>query len=110
FQEFVAKGFKWDRVHLFWVDERGVPPNDDQSNYGHAERDLIQPARIPQRQVHRIYGELQPAHAAERYVEEIREFFALEEGELPHFDIIHLGMGPDVHTASLFPGEPQIDD
>jgi 6-phosphogluconolactonase len=110
FEELVASGFKWDRVHLFWVDERCVPPADDFSNYGHAERDLLHPAHIPQRQVHRIYGELQPAHAAERYVEDIREFFELADGELPHFDIVHRGMGPDAHTASLFPGEPLIDD
>ena len=110
FEELVASKFQWDRVHLFWVDERAVPPADPLSNYGHAEHDLIQPAHIPQRQVHRIYGELLPSHAAQRYVEEIREFFALDEGQLPHFDIVHLGMGPDAHTASLFPGEPLIDD
>ena len=110
FEEMVASHFHWDRVHLFWVDERAVPPADPLSNYGHAEHDLIQPAHIPQRQVHRIYGELLPSHAAQRYVEEIREFFALDEVQLPHFDIVHLGMGPDAHTASLFPGEPLIDD
>ena len=110
FDELVASGFRWERVHLFWVDERAVPPGDELSNYGHAEHDLILPAHIPQRQVHRIYGELLPSHAAERYVEEIRDFFGLESGELPHFDIIHRGMGPDAHTASLFPGDPLIDD
>jgi 6-phosphogluconolactonase len=110
FEELVASGFRWDRVHLFWVDERCVPPNDPLSNYGHAEHDLILPARIPKQQVHRIYGELLPSHAADRYVDEIREFFALEPGELPHFDIVHRGMGADAHTASLFPGDPLIDD
>ena len=110
FSELVASGFRWDRVHLFWVDERCVPPGDPLSNYGHAEHDLIIPAHIPKHQVHRISGELLPSHAAERYVEEIREFFALEAGEIPHFDIVHLGMGADAHTASLFPGEPLLDD
>lgn len=110
FAELVASGFRWDRVHLFWVDERCVPPADPLSNFGHAEHDLIVPARIPHSQVHRIYGELLPSHAAERYVDEIREFFALESGELPHFDIVHRGMGADAHTASLFPGDPLIDD
>jgi 6-phosphogluconolactonase len=110
FAELVASGFRWERVHLFWVDERCVPPADPLSNYGHADRALIVPARIPKQQVHRIYGELLPSHASERYVEEIREFFDLEAGEMPHFDVIHLGMGADAHTASLFPGDPLIDD
>ena len=110
FEELVASKFRWDRVHLFWVDERCVPPGDPLSNYGHAEHDLINPAHISPHQIHRIYGELLPSHAADRYRDEIREFFALEQGELPHFDIIHLGTGPDAHTASLFPGEPLIDD
>ena len=110
FDEMVAVGFRWDRIHLFWVDERCVPPGDALSNYGHAEHDLILPARIPKHQVHRIYGELLPSHAADRYAEEIREFFGLEPGEMPHFDIVHRGMGADAHTASLFPGDPLIDD
>src|SRR5262249_44450497 len=110
FEELVASKFRWDNVHLFWVDERCVPPADPLSNYGHAEHDLIVPAHIPARQVHRIYGELQPAHAAERYADDVRDFFGLETGELPHFDIIPLGMGSEAHTASLFPGEKLIDD
>jgi 6-phosphogluconolactonase len=110
FEEMVAKGFRWDRVHLFWVDERCVPPADPLSNFGHAEHDLIQPAHIAHRNVHRIYGEMQPAHAAQRYIEDIGEFFELEPGALPHFDVVHLGMGEEAHTASLFPGEPLIDD
>ena len=68
--EWLAKqNFDWRGVHLFWVDERCVAPGDELSNYGHAEHDLILPAHIPQRQVHRIYGELLPSHAAERYVD-----------------------------------------
>ncbi len=110
FQQLVAARFRWDRVHVFWVDERCVPPTDSQSNFRLAEENLIVPARMPHRQVHRVYGEAAPEVAARRYIEEIRGFFALEEGELPHFDIIHLGMGPDAHTASLFPGTPLIDD
>ena len=102
--------FEWNRVHLFWVDERCVPPTDDASNFKLADDYLIRPAHIPQRHVHRVFGELQPDVAAKRYTADIREFFGLDEGEMPRFDIVHRGMGPDAHSASLFPGEPLIDD
>ncbi|MCX6619814.1 MAG: 6-phosphogluconolactonase [Acidobacteria bacterium] len=100
----------WELVHIFWVDERSVPPADPESNYRMAEEHLLRPAGIRRRNVHRIAGELRPADAARRYVDEIREFFGLAPGELPQFDIIHRGMGPDAHTASLFPGEPLLAD
>jgi len=110
FQRLAASKFRWDHVHLFWVDERCVPPADVASNYKLADDFLIQPAHIPHRQVHRIFGELAPQNAAKRYVDEIREFFGLDEGEMPRFDVIHRGMGPDAHTASLFPGDPLIEN
>lgn len=110
FQSMVASGFPWKRVHLFFVDERAVPPNDTESNYRLANENLITPAHIPAAQVHRIHAELKPETAAQQYVEDIRNFFGLEEGELPHFDVIQCGMGADAHTASLFPGEAAIDD
>jgi 6-phosphogluconolactonase len=110
FRQLVASGFRWDRVHLFWVDERSVPPDDPESNFRLAEENLIAPAGIPPAQVHRIHAELPPQAAAQRYVEEIRGFFGLREGEQPHFDVVQCGMGPDAHTASLFPGEPMIED
>jgi 6-phosphogluconolactonase len=100
----------WEHVHLFWVDERAVPPASPLSNYRLAEERLIRPAKISRRNVHRIAAELRPEAAAERYADEIREFFGLSAGELPHFDVMHRGIGPDAHTASLFPGEPLIDD
>ena len=102
--------FAWDRVHIFWVDERCVPPTDSESNYKMAMDTLIVPAHIPQRHVHRIQGEIQPEAAARRYSEEIRDFFGLDAGEFPHFDVVHRGMGPDAHSASLFPGDALIDD
>jgi 6-phosphogluconolactonase len=110
FAEMAKSGFDWTRTHLFWVDERGVPPTDDQSNYKLTKEHFIDPARFPARNVHRIQAELDPQRAAQLYADEIRSFFSLKPGEFPSFDIIHQGMGPDAHTASLFPGEPLIDD
>lgn len=110
FEQMAQSGFAWDRVHFFWADERCVPPADPQSNYQLAEEFLFTPARIPHSNVHRVEGELSPAQAAAHYVEEIRNFFGLAPGELPRFDIVQLGMGPDGHTASLFPGSPALDD
>lgn len=109
-QHLAKAKFDWSRVHLFWVDERMVPPTDPDSNYLLAEENFIKPARFPHRNLHRIQGELRADIAAEHYAAEIEEFFGLPAGELPHFDVIHLGMGADGHTASLFPGDPLIED
>jgi len=108
FARLAAFAFRWDRVHLFWVDERCVPPDDAASNYKLARNCLIEPAHIAEANVHRIFGELDPAEAAARYVADIRRFFKLDGAELPRFDVVHRGMGPDAHTASLFPGSPLI--
>jgi len=102
--------FDWSRVHVFWVDERCVPPDDPQSNYKLAKETWLDPSGVPAENVHRIAGELPPAEAASLYVQEIQKCFKPPDGELPAFDIIHRGMGPDAHTASLFPGEPLIGD
>ncbi len=102
--------FDWRQVHLFFVDERCVAPTDPDSNYRMCEECFIKPAHFPLSHVHRIQGELQPDVAARLYAEELRAFFELAPGELPAFDVIHRGMGPDAHTASLFPGEPLIED
>jgi 6-phosphogluconolactonase len=110
FQSMIASGFRWQRVHLFFVDERAVPPNDPESNFRLANENLIVPAHIPPEQVHRVHGESKPEAAAQQYVDDIRNFFGLEEGEMPHFDVVQCGMGPDAHTASLFPGETSIED
>jgi 6-phosphogluconolactonase len=102
--------FDWSHVHIYWVDERCVPPTDDQSNYKLAKEVWLDPAKLPPENIHRIAGELSPEEAASRYVEDIRKGFELGDGALPVFDIVHRGMGPDAHTASLFPGEPLIAD
>jgi 6-phosphogluconolactonase len=110
FGELAKAHFDWTNVHLFWVDERGVPPNDPQSNYKLAKESFLDPSGIPASNVHRIQAELDPQTAARRYADDLRAFFQLGPGEMPAFDIIHRGMGPDAHTASLFPGEPLIED
>ncbi|MGA2880498.1 MAG: 6-phosphogluconolactonase [Bryobacteraceae bacterium] len=110
FADLAKAKFNWSNVHLFWVDERLVPPTDSQSNYKLAKENFIDPAQFPSGNVHRVYGELAPKEAAKLYAGDIREFFKLSPDAVPQFDIIHRGMGPDAHTASLFPGEPSIDD
>lgn len=82
FEKLVTLRFDWSRVHLFWVDERWVPPSDPASNYRLAKDWLIQGARIPERNVHRIAGEIAPKEAAHLYAEQIRRFFSLEPDEM----------------------------
>jgi 6-phosphogluconolactonase len=110
FEAIAAQPFEWKRVHLFWVDERCVPPDDPASNYKLAMDHLISRVPIPERNLHRIIGEIAPEEAAARYTKEIRAFFGLAAGEMPAFDVVQCGMGPDGHTASLFPGDPMIHD
>jgi 6-phosphogluconolactonase len=102
--------FDWQGVHVFFVDERCVPPTDGASNFKMVKEHLLAPAGIPDAQVHRILGEIAPQEAAARYADDIRAFFSLAAGQLPSFDVLHRGVGPDAHTASLFPGDPLIDD
>lgn len=110
FAKLAASGLDWPRVHVFWVDERCVPPTSDQSNFKLANETLLDPARIPVSNIHRVQGELPPEEAASAYLGDIRKFFQLSGGDLPAFDVIHRGIGNDAHTASLFPGEPLIRD
>ena len=93
----------WDQLDLWWVDERCVPPDDADSNYRMTREALLDKAPLQPGQVHRIKGELDPGKAAAEYETELRNGFGLKEGELPRFDLLQLGMGPDGHTASLFP-------
>jgi 6-phosphogluconolactonase len=102
--------FNWSRVNFFWVDERCVPPLDDRSNFKLANDTLLIPAHVPEQNIHRIQGELPPEEASAKYIADIKNFFSLKDGELPAFDVLHRGMGPDAHTASLFPDEPLIQN
>ncbi|MBX2991291.1 MAG: 6-phosphogluconolactonase [Bacteroidetes bacterium] len=93
----------WRAVHVFWGDERCVPPTEKESNYRMAYEALLGHVPIPDQNIHRIRGELTPTTAAEKYEQEIREFFSLNNDDLPRFDVTLLGLGEDGHTASLFP-------
>jgi 6-phosphogluconolactonase len=93
----------WERVQFYWGDDRCVSPDDEQSNYRMARETLLDPLGIPAEQIHRMRTELPPAEAADQYEQELRATFNLAEGALPRFDFNLLGMGPDGHTASLFP-------
>ena len=94
----------WDRIHIFWGDERYVPASDPDSNYGMTRRVWLDLVPIPAANVHPIPTDLpQPQLAAAEYDRQIAAHFGLESGSIPVFDLILLGMGDDGHTASLFP-------
>lgn len=95
-----AEDIDWTHVHFFWGDERCVPPHDERSNYGQALKALLAPIEMPDSNIHRMRGELDPHAGAVDYNEQLAAFF----GEDVAFDLIYLGLGPDGHTASLFPG------
>jgi len=99
-----AKSLPWDQMHVFWVDERYVPPDSEASNYKLAADAFLDKVSIPPANVHRIPTEYEEiSEAARAYEQTIREVFGLAKGEVPEFDLIVLGMGGDGHTASLFP-------
>jgi 6-phosphogluconolactonase len=101
----------WGSVHLFWGDERHVPPDDPDSNYRMVSEALLKHVPIPADHVHRVLAELpSAAAAAAAYEDTLRAVFKLGPGEFPHFDFVLLGMGPDGHTASLFPNTPALSE
>jgi 6-phosphogluconolactonase len=101
----------WANVHLFWGDERCVPPTEEQSNYRMTREALLDKVAIPAAQVHRIPAEdPEPSRAARAYTAVLGQIFTLGGGEFPTFDLIHLGLGPEGHTASLFPGSPALKE
>ena len=96
---------EWPRVHVFWGDERCVPPDQPESNYRMAREALLDHVPLPPTNIHRIRGEDEPSEAAAAYEELLGDFFGrAETSATTSFDLVLLGMGADGHTASLFPG------
>lgn len=95
----------WSKVHVFWGDERCVPPDDPGSSYAQAHALLLSQVSIPESNIHRIRGELPPVEASKEYSITLKEY-ASAPIDWPRFDLVYLGMGEDGHTASLFPGSP----
>jgi 6-phosphogluconolactonase len=101
----------WEKTHLFLVDERFLPYDDQDSNWGMLRRTLLIRGQVPRENIHPIPTEASDLRtAARKYEEDLKNFFQLSEGELPEFDLILLGIGEDGHTASLFPGDPALKE
>jgi 6-phosphogluconolactonase len=110
-QQFSQK-VPWRRVHLYWGDERCVPPDDAASNYGMARDAFLKHVPIAAENVHRMRGEDDPQSAALAYEQELHALAGLERpaSDVPLFDLVLLGLGRDGHTASLFPHSPALDE
>lgn len=107
----VREGGCWDKSHIFLVDERFVPYESGESNYRMIRETLLDHVSIPETHVHPIRTDSgTPQSAAREYEKELTSFFRLQEGGIPVFDMVLLGMGSDGHTASLFPGTPAASE
>ena len=100
----------WESVHVFWGDERCVPPESSESNYKMANEALLAHITIPPQNVHRVKAEQCPSRAAKEYEKEIQRTFEFGRVAPPRFDIVLLGLGEDGHTASLFPGTSPLNE
>jgi len=98
----------WSPLHFFWGDERCVPADSDESNYGEAARLFLNDANIPADNVHAVDGTIEPASAAVAYQQEIEAVVAKDSAGVPAFDLMVLGMGDDGHTASIFPHQMEL--
>jgi len=106
----VGADFSWSKTQITFGDERCVPPDHADSNYGMAQESLLGPANIPEGNVFRMRGEIDPAAAAEEYEAKLAAV-ASRFGEARYVhDVLLLGLGPDGHTASLFPGSPALEE
>jgi 6-phosphogluconolactonase len=109
-QEPYVSEIPWDKIHIFWVDERCVPENDAASNYGAFKKDFLNRAPMSKTQIYPMPGRLSPEDGARKYQEALMECFHLKYGQFPTFDQIFLGMGADGHIASLFPEHGAVDE
>lgn len=101
----------WRAVHVFWGDERHVPPDHPESNFRMARETLLDAVPVPSANIHRIRAENpDAAGVAAEYEATLREAFGLARGELPRFDLLVMGIGEDGHTASLFPGNDALHE
>ncbi|MBR8829194.1 MAG: 6-phosphogluconolactonase [Gomphosphaeria aponina SAG 52.96 = DSM 107014] len=99
-----SESFPWEKIHVFWGDERYVPPDHPDSNQKMAREVWLNQVKIPASNIHPMpTASVNPTVDAEKYSSELSEFFQVSKGEFPVFDLILLGMGDDGHTASLFP-------
>ncbi|NJR64348.1 MAG: 6-phosphogluconolactonase [Leptolyngbyaceae cyanobacterium CRU_2_3] len=104
YEAIAAQNLPWDKIHVFWGDERYVPPNHPDSNEGMARQAWLNNVPIPEANIHPMPTDAaDPAIAAQQHEQQIRDFFQVESGEIPALDVVLLGMGDDAHTASLFP-------
>ena len=110
--DYMAEHYKdvdWSTVHLYWGDERCVPPTDSESNYKMTVEHLLSKITIPKDNIHRVHGEDLPELEAERYSKVLEEELPIVNN-IPQFDLVILGMGDDGHTASIFPHEIELWD
>ena len=99
----LQSSINWKVIHVYWGDERCVPPDSSMSNYGMVKRVLLDRVEIPPQNIHRIRGETDIRHETVRYSQEIITNLSTNDSETPQFDWLFLGLGTDGHTASLFP-------
>jgi 6-phosphogluconolactonase len=97
----------WKRIHVFWADERCVPPEHRDSNFRHAFESFLSKVPVPDKNIHRIRGEKGPEQGAQEYENELRRHFGMEG--FPVFDLVLLGLGEEGHTASLFPDSTALN-
>jgi 6-phosphogluconolactonase len=107
FSDKYSTQIQWQRIHIYWCDERCVPPDHADSNYGMTKQYLLNHNTIPEQNIHRIEGESDPIAETIRYAKEVNTFVKTIRG-LPAFDWILLGMGEDGHTASIFPDQMEL--